>query len=160
MPWSRVKYYKNSCIYVYIDKCNYNNTTQTLQAFSVNLTKLIWVINEDRSFSVRENDGYLWLRFSREIRGTTIHQTILSIWYCIVNLLGLLTKYHQYNLNLFRICEFIPLAITVVLLLNDTNIIWYGNSFGYVININKTWTLYKTNGSKDEHDIVFTRKPK
>ena len=47
-----------------------------------------------------------------------------------------------------------PVAL-VVLLLKDMNIIWYGNLVGhqyakiYAINTNITWTIYKTNGSKD-----------
>jgi len=49
----------------------------------------------------------------------------------------------------------------VMLLLSDTNIIWYGNHMGHEYaeintnNINKSWAPYKTNGSQDESNIAF-----
>ena len=49
----------------------------------------------------------------------------------------------------------------VVLLLNYTNIIWYGNrgehqyTYKDKNNINKTWSPYKTNESPVESNIIF-----
>jgi hypothetical protein len=43
--------------------------------------------------------------------------------------------------------------------LNETNIIWYGNRIGHqytLVNTNKTWTPYKRNGSQVESNIVFS----
>ena len=57
-----------------------------------------------------------------------------------------------------------PIVPPVVLLLNHTNIIQHGNRVGHqhtlinTENINKPWTLYILNGSKDEPNIVSIQK--
>jgi len=56
------------------------------------------------------------------------------------------------------------LVTPVVLLLHDKKIIWHKNTVGHKYayintnNIYKTWTPDKTNGNKDEPNIVFTQK--
>jgi len=51
-----------------------------------------------------------------------------------------------------------PLVTPAVLLLSDTNIICYGNRVETSANnINTALNSFKTNRSKDEANIVFTR---
>ena len=92
MPWSRAKYYKNSCTYVYIDKCNYNNTTQTLQAFSVNLTKLIWWIVHfqlERMMDIFGSDSQGKYEAQQFIRPYCLSGIVLLIfWVCLQSVIN------------------------------------------------------------------------